>query len=171
MTQKNILSILMENEAGALSRVIGLFSQRGFNIDSFTVAKTEDSTISRLTITTHGDAKTLEQITKQCHKLIDVLTVKNITEQEHVERELMLIKVLANDNERKDSVKRVADIFRAQIVDVNIDCYTVQLAGPPDRLNALIRALADETTIIEMARSGTVGMLRGKKALRGKSIK
>ena len=168
---KNILSILMENESGALSRVIGLFSQRGFNIDSFTVAKTEDSTISRLTITTHGDEKTLEQITKQCHKLIDVLTVKNIAEQEHLERELMLIKVLANDNESKDSVKRIADIFRGQIVDVHVDCYTIQLAGPPDRLNALIRALGDETKIIEMARSGTVGLLRGSKALRSKHLK
>ena len=122
-----------------------------------------------MTITTHGDEKTLEQITKQCHKLIDVLTVRNIAEKEHLERELMLIKVQANDNESKDSVKRVADIFRAQIVDVHVDCYTIQLAGPPKRLDGLIRALGDETNIIEMARSGTVGLLRGSKALRRKN--
>jgi len=165
---RRILSILMENEPGALSRVIGLFSQRGYNIDSFSVANTDDPTMSRLTICTTGDEKTLEQITKQCHKLVDVLTVKNITEQDHVERELVLIKVLANDTESKSAVKRIADIFRAQIVDVHADCYTVQLAGPPARTKALVETLKDETAIIEMVRSGSVGLLRGKKALRAK---
>jgi acetolactate synthase-1/3 small subunit len=160
----------MENEPGALSRVIGLFSQRGYNIDSFNVANTDDPTLSRLTICTSGDEKTLEQITKQCHKLVDVLTVKNITEQEHVERELVMIKVVANDPASKDSVKRIADIFRAQIVDVHSHCYTVQLAGPPARIKALTRALQDETSIIEMVRSGAVGMLRGKKALLAKQL-
>ncbi len=162
---KHILTILMENEPGALSRVVGLFSQRGYNIDSVNVAGTDDPTISRLTICTSGDLATLEQITKQCHKLIDVLTIKNITHQEHVERELVLVKVVANDPETKDSVHRIADIFRAQIVDVHKECYTVQLAGQPGRIKALINTLQDETTIIEMVRSGAVGLLRGKKAL------
>lgn len=162
---RHILTILMENEPGSLSRVIALFSQRGYNIDTFSVANTEDPTLSRLTICTSGDQSMLEQITKQCHKLVDVLTVKNITEQEHVERELALVKVAAADGEMKDAVKRIADIFRAQVVDVHSDCYTVQLAGPPGRIQALIKTLQAETKIIETVRSGTVGILRGKKAL------
>jgi acetolactate synthase-1/3 small subunit len=163
---KRILTILMENEPGALSRIVGLFSQRGYNIDSLCVAKTEDPTLSRLTICTYGDEKILEQITKQVNKLIDVLRVKNITDQEHVERELILVKVLTPNSASRSGIKRTADIFRAQIIDVCSECYTVQMVGPPSRLKALIAALKEEASIIEVVRSGTVGVLRGKNALR-----
>lgn len=165
---KRILTILMENEPGALSRIVGLFSQRGYNIDSLSVAKTDDPTLSRLTICTYGDEKSLEQITKQVNKLIDVLRVKNITEQEHVERELILVKVLTPDTASRNGIKRTADIFRAQIIDVCSECYTVQMVGPPSRLKALLRALKEEAVIIEVVRSGTVGVLRGKNVLRAK---
>jgi len=165
---KRILTILMENEPGALSRIVGLFSQRGYNIDSLSVARTDDPTLSRLTVCTSGDEKSLEQITKQVNKLIDVLRVKNITEQEHVERELMLIKVQTPTSLVRDAIKRNADIFRAQIIDVCSDCYTLQVVGPPARLRAFIDAMKEETTIIEVVRSGTIGLLRGKNALRAK---
>jgi len=165
---KRILTILMENEPGALSRIVGLFSQRGYNIDSLSVAKTDDPTLSRLTICTSGDEKSLEQITKQVNKLIDVLRVKNITEQEHVERELMLIKALTPNATIRTAIKRTADIFRAQIIDVCSDCYTLQIVGPPGRSRAFIDALLEETGIIEVVRSGTVGVLRGKNVLRAK---
>lgn len=165
---KRILTILMENEAGALSRIVGLFSQRGYNIDSLSVAQTDDPTLSRLTICTYGDEKVLEQITKQVNKLIDVLRVKNITDQEHVERELILVKVLTPNSTIRSGIKQTADIFRAQIIDVCSECYTVQLAGPPSRTKALLAALKEESTIIEVIRSGTVGVLRGKNVLRAK---
>ncbi|MCP3673675.1 MAG: acetolactate synthase small subunit [Gammaproteobacteria bacterium] len=165
---KRILTILMENEPGALSRIIGLFSQRGYNIDSLCVAKTDDPTLSRLTICTSGDEQSLEQITKQVNKLIDVLRVKNITEQEHVERELMLVKAATPSSSIREGIKRNADIFRAQIIDVCSECYTLQMVGPPARLKAFLGALKEETTIIEVVRSGTIGLLRGKTALRAK---
>ncbi len=166
--KKNILTILMENEPGALSRIVGLFSQRGYNIDSLSVARTDDPTLSRLTISTYGDEKSLEQITKQVNKLIDVLRIKNITDQEHVERDLILVKVLTPNSATKETIKRTADIFRAQIIDVCSDCYTVQLVGPPKRLRAFLETLSDEASIIEVVRSGTIGVLRGKNVLRGK---
>ncbi len=165
---KRILTILMENEPGALSRIVGLFSQRGYNIDSLCVAKTDDPTLSRLTVCTSGDEKSLEQITKQVNKLIDVLRVNNITEQEHVERELMLVKVATPNSTIRAGIKSTADIFRAQIIDVCSDCYTVQMVGPPARLKAFLQAVKDESNIIEVVRSGTVGLLRGKNALRAK---
>ena len=130
---KRILTILMENEPGALSRIVGLFSQRGYNIDSLCVAKTDDPTLSRLTVCTSGDEQSLEQITKQVNKLIDVLRVKNITEQDHVERELMLVKAATPNANIREGIKRNADIFRAQIIDVCSDCYTLQMVGPPAR--------------------------------------
>lgn len=165
---KRILTILMENEPGALSRIVGLFSQRGYNIDSLCVAKTDDPTLSRLTVCTSGDEQSLEQITKQVNKLIDVLRVKNITEQEHVERELMLVKAATPNPSIREGIKRNADIFRAQIIDVCSECYTLQMVGPPARLKAFLGALKEETTIIEVVRSGTIGLLRGKNALRAK---
>ena len=165
---KRILTILMENEPGALSRIVGLFSQRGYNIDSLCVAKTDDPTLSRLTVCTSGDEQSLEQITKQVNKLIDVLRVKNITEQEHVERELMLVKAATPNPGIREGIKRNADIFRAQIIDVCSECYTLQMVGPPARLKAFLGALKEETTIIEVVRSGTIGLLRGKNALRAK---
>ena len=165
---KRILTILMENEAGALSRIIGLFSQRGYNIDSLSAAKTDDPTLSRLTISTYGDGKSLEQITKHVNKLIDVLRVKNITEQEHVERELMLVKVLSPNATVRGAIKNTADIFKATIIDVCSECYTLQMVGPPKKLKAFVIALKEESSVIEVARSGTVGVLRGKNVLRAK---
>ncbi|PSU30894.1 acetolactate synthase small subunit [Photobacterium lutimaris] len=164
---RRIVSVLLENEAGALSRVVGLFSQRGYNIESLTVAPTDDSTLSRLNITTNvEDDAALEQIEKQLHKLIDILKVSNVTESEYLERELMLVKVKASGFARAE-VKRTADIFRGQIVDVTSQIYTVQLAGTSDKLDAFISAVGEATEIIEVARSGVVGIARGERALKG----
>lgn len=163
---RRIVSVLLENEPGALSRVVGLFSQRGYNIESLTVAPTDDPTLSRLNITTHvEDDAALEQIEKQLHKLIDILKVSNVTEGEHVERELMLVKVKASGFARAE-VKRTADIFRGQIVDVTSQIYTIQLAGASDKLDAFIAAVSEATEIIEVARSGVVGVARGERALK-----
>ncbi|SHG81762.1 acetolactate synthase small subunit [Ferrimonas marina] len=164
--QRNILSILLENESGALSRVVGLFAQRGYNIESLTVAPTDDPTLSRLTITTSvTDQATCEQVEKQLHKLIDVLKVNNLSEASHIERELMLVKARAQGAVRAE-VKRMADIFRGQVVDVTGSQYTVQLSGTSDKLDSFLSALAEVTEIIEVARSGVVGVARGERSLR-----
>lgn len=163
---RRILSILLENEAGALSRIVGLFSQRGYNIESLSVAVTEDPTLSRITITTFGDDRVLEQITKQVNKLVDVLRVSNLTEKPHLEREVMLVKLAAHSGDARAEIKRSADIFRGQIVDITNHIYTVQLVGDGDKLDAFLKAIKEETTIIETVRSGAVGMARGEKALR-----
>lgn len=163
---KHIISLLLENQPGSLSRVVGLFSQRGYNIESLTVSPTQDETLSRLNITTKSDMLQLEQIQKQLHKLIDVLKVQEVTESDHIERELMLIKLKANDSARAE-VKRMVDIFRGQIVDVTATQYTVQLTGVGEKLDGFIRALAEVTDIIEVARSGVVGIARGERALKG----
>jgi len=160
---RRILAVLLENEAGALSRVIGLFSQRDYNIDSLTVAPTEDLTLSRLTITTAGDERTIEQITKQLHKLVEVVKVMDLCEGDHVERELLLIKVRASGAARQE-IKRTADIFRGQIVDVTADTYTVQLVGPSDKLDAFLRAI-EKASILEVVRSGVSGVGRGDRVL------
>ncbi|MCR9258669.1 MAG: acetolactate synthase small subunit [Pseudomonadaceae bacterium] len=160
---RRILAVLLENEAGALSRVIGLFSQRDYNIESLTVAPTEDLTLSRLTITTAGDERTIEQITKQLHKLVEVVKVMDLCEGDHVERELLLIKVRASGAARQE-IKRTADIFRGQIVDVTADTYTVQLVGPSDKLDAFLRAI-EKASILEVVRSGVSGVGRGDRVL------
>ncbi|WP_305839066.1 acetolactate synthase small subunit [Photobacterium leiognathi] len=163
---RRIISVLLENQPGALSRVVGLFSQRGYNIESLTVAPTDDPTLSRLNITTNvKNESAYEQIEKQLHKLIDILKVSNVTESEHVERELMLVKVKASGFARAE-VKRTADIFRGQIIDVTSQLYTIQLAGTGDKLDAFLEAAGEATEIIEVARSGVVGMARGERALR-----
>ncbi|NRD74465.1 acetolactate synthase small subunit [Shewanella sp. VB17] len=162
---RRIISVLLENQPGALSRVVGLFSQRGYNIETLTVAPTDDLTLSRLNITLIADANVLEQIEKQLHKLIDILKVSNITESEHIERELALIKVKAKGNMREE-VKRTADIFRAQIVDITAELYTVQLTGPTAKLDAFINAMSEVTKVVEVSRSGVVGLSRGEKAMR-----
>nr|WP_282552119.1 acetolactate synthase small subunit [Providencia rustigianii] len=164
---RRILSVLLENESGALSRVIGLFSQRGYNIESLTVAPTDDPTLSRMTIQTKGDAKVLEQIEKQLHKLVDVLRVNELTASAHIEREIMLVKLQASGYGR-DEIKRSADIFRGQIVDVTPTLYTVQLAGTSDKLDAFIEAVRGVAEIVEVARSGIVGVSRGDKIMRWK---
>ncbi|HNN29047.1 MAG TPA: acetolactate synthase small subunit, partial [Agitococcus sp.] len=149
--------------AGALSRLVGLFSQRGYNIETLTVAPTDDATLSRLTLTTSGDDHKIEQVTKQLNKLVEVVKVVDLSEGDHIERELMLIKVKAMGAIRAE-IKRTADIFRGQIVDVTSSTYTIQLAGTSDKLDAFIEALS-ETTILEVVRSGVSGIARGEKVL------
>ena len=160
---RHIISVLIENEAGSLSRLVGLFSQRGYNIETLTVAPTDDATLSRLTLTTSGDDHKIEQVTKQLNKLVEVVKVVDLSEGEHIERELMLIKVKATGAIRAE-IKRTADIFRGQIVDVTSTTYTIQLAGTSDKLDAFIEALS-ETTILEVVRSGVSGIARGEKVL------
>ena len=160
---RRIISILMENEPGALSRVIGLFSQRGYNIESLSVAPTEDSTLSRLTLTTFGNDLKIEQITKHLNKLIEVVKLVDLTEGAHIERELMLIKVKATGAQRAE-VKRSVDIFRGQIVDVTSSVYTVQLTGTSDKLDSFIQAIGT-ASILETVRSGVTGISRGDKVL------
>ena len=161
---RRIISILLENEPGSLSRVVGLFSQRGYNIDTLTVAPTEDQTLSRLTLTTHGNDQVIEQITKNLNKLIDVVKVVDLTEGPHIERELMLLKVKSNDSQRAEII-RCVDIFRGQIVDVNAHAYTVQIVGNSDKLDAFIQAIGD-ADILELVRTGVSGLARGEKSLR-----
>ena len=163
---RRIISVLLENQPGALSRVVGSFSQRGYNIESLTVAPTDDPTLSRLNITTHvKDEAAYEQIEKQLHKLIDILKVSNITESDHIERELLLVKVRASGFARAE-VKRTADIFRGLIVDVTSQIYTIQLVGTGGKLDAFLAAVGEATEIIEVARSGVVGLARGERALK-----
>ncbi len=160
---RRIISILMENEPGALSRVVGLFSQRGYNIETLTVPPTEDDTLSRLTMTTTGDDKKIEQITKHLNKLIEVVKLVDLTEGAHIEREIMLMKVKATGAQRAE-VKRTVDIFRGQIVDVTSTVYTVQLTGTTDKLEAFINAVG-EAQVLEVVRSGVSGISRGEKVL------
>jgi len=161
---RHIISILLENEAGALSRVAGLFSARGYNIESLTVAPTEDPSLSRMTLVTSGSEQIIEQITKQLNKLIEVVKLIDLTEGEHVEREMMLIKVLAEKSQVRDEIKRLVDIFRGHIIDVTASSYTIELTGPSEKLEAFIAALAD-AKILETVRSGVSGISRGEKSL------
>ena len=154
----------MENEAGALSRVAGLFSARGYNIESLTVAPTEDASLSRMTLVTRGTDEVIEQITKQLNKLIDVVKLMDMHEGPHIEREMMLIKVRAAGPAR-DEVKRLADIFRGSIIDVTDTIYTIEVTGTSDKLDAFVQAIT-QTDIIEVVRSGVTGIARGERALR-----
>ena len=147
---RRIISVLMENEAGALSRVVGLFAQRNYNIETLTVAPTEDATLSRLTLTTSASDTQVEQITKQLNKLIEVVKLVDLTDGEHIERELMLIKLKATGTQR-DEIKRTADIFRGQIVDVTHNAYTIQLTGTSEKLDAFLRAMS-ESVVLEVVR-------------------
>jgi acetolactate synthase-1/3 small subunit len=160
---RRIISVLMENAPGALSRVVGLFSQRGYNIESLTVAATEDPTLSRLTLTTLGDDHKIEQITKHLNKLIDVVKLVDLTEGAHIERELMLVKVKAAGAQRAE-VKRCVDIFRGQIVDVTSSLYIIQISGTSDKLDAFLQAVGD-ASILEVVRTGVSGISRGEKVL------
>lgn len=159
---RRILSVLLENESGALSRVVGLFSQRAFNIESLTVAPTDDPTLSRMTIEAYGDEQVLEQIEKQLHKLVDVFKVISLSDCEHIEREVMLVKVKAQGSSR-DELKRLAEIFRGQIVDVTTKSYTIQLVGTKDKLDAFVSAVKAESQLIEIVRSGLISLSRGEK--------
>jgi len=160
---RHIISILLENESGALSRVAGLFSARGYNIESLTVAPTEDSTLSRMTLVTRGSDEVIEQITKQLNKLIDVVKLIDLAEAVHVERELMLVKVKTMD-ETREEVRRLAEIFRGKIIDVTSSSYVIEMTGPSDKLDAFVAAL-DEESLVEVVRSGPMGMSRGEKGL------
>jgi acetolactate synthase-1/3 small subunit len=160
---RHIISVLLENEPGALSRVVGLFSQRNYNIESLTVAPTEDHTLSRLTLTTVGDDRKIEQITKHLNKLGDVVKLVDLTEGAHVERELMLIKVKASGAQRAE-VKRTADIFRGQVVDMTHNVYTIQLAGTSDKLDGFLNAIGSGS-VLEVVRTGVSGIARGEKVL------
>jgi acetolactate synthase-1/3 small subunit len=160
---RRIVSVLMENQPGALSRVVGLFSQRNYNINSLTVAPTEDPTLSRLTLTTVGNDRKIEQIIKHLNKVVDVAKLVDLTEGSHIERELMLIKVKATGAQRAE-VKRICDIFRGDVVDVSPTMYTIQLTGTSEKLDGFIQALAGNT-ILEVARTGVSGIARGEKIL------
>ncbi|MGA8261506.1 MAG: acetolactate synthase small subunit [Arenicellales bacterium] len=160
---RHIISLLLENEAGALSRVAGLFSARGYNIESLTVAPTDDHSLSRMTITTSGSDEVIEQITKQLNKLVDVVKLQDLTEGAHIERELMLVKVRAVDQAREE-VKRLVEIFRGRIIDVTNSTYTLELTGTVEKLDAFVKAL-EITEIIEVVRSGGTGIARGDRAL------
>ena len=161
---RHIISILMENESGALSRVAGLFSARGYNIESLTVAATEDSSLSRMTIVTTGSEQIIEQITKQLNKLVDVVKLIDLTEGAHIEREMMLIKVVANGHNDREEIKRLVDIFRGRIIDVTETTFIMELTGTGEKLDAFIQALAGKQ-IIETVRTGVSGIARGNKAL------
>jgi len=153
----------MENETGALSRVSGLFSARAYNIESLTVAPTEDPTVSRMTLVTSGSDDVIEQITKHLNKLVDVIKVIDLNESRHIERELMLIKLQAR-GENREEIKRLVDIFRGRIIDVTESTYTIEMTGAGDKLDAFISALEDRV-ILEVVRSGVSGIARGDKAI------
>lgn len=160
---RHIISVLMENEAGALARVVGLFAQRGYNIESLNVAPTEDETLSRLTVVTKGEDRVVEQITKHLNKLIEVVKLVDLTEGPHTERELMMVKVRATGAQREE-VKRTCDIFRSQIIDVTPTTYTIQVTGNEEKVSAFMEALSG-ATIMEVARTGVSGLARGDKSL------
>ena len=160
---RHIISILLENEAGALSRVSSLFSARGYNIESLTVAPTEDPSMSRMTLVTSGSEGIIEQIMKQLNKLVDVIKLIDLTEGEHIEREMMLIKIRAT-GEGRDEIKRMCDIFRGRIIDVSDNAYTIELTGTSEKLDAFVRAVA-AGLIMEVVRSGVSGIARGEKSL------
>ena len=161
---RHIISILMENEAGALSRVAGLFSARGYNIESLTVAVTEDPSLSRMTLVTRGSDEIIEQIIKQLNKLIDVVKLFDLTEGVHIERELMMIKVKASSGAQREEVKRMADIFRGNIIDVSDCTYTIELTGDSNKLDAFVETLKS-TDILETVKTGVSGISRGEKSV------
>jgi acetolactate synthase-1/3 small subunit len=161
---RHIISILLENEAGALSRVAGLFSARGYNIESLTVAPTEDPTQSRMTLVTSGSHEIVEQITKQLNKLIDVIKLLELTDGAHIEREMLLVKVKTPNIEARADTKRLSDIFRARIIDVSDDTYVIELTASGEKIDAFISAL-DNSQILEIVRSGVSGIARGSKSL------
>ena len=161
---RHILSILMENESGAMSRVVGLFSARDYNIDSLSVAATEDKTLSRMTIVTHGDDAVLEQITKQLNKLFEVVKVVDLNESRFVERELMLVKVRAVGKDR-DEMLRLTEIYRGHVVDVTDKSYTIEVTGTSDKLDSFLETVS-RGLILETVRTGAAGIGRGERILK-----
>ncbi|PIT10072.1 acetolactate synthase small subunit [Snodgrassella alvi] len=161
---RHILSILMENQSGAMSRIVGLFSARAYNIDSLSVSPTEDNTLSRMTIVTRGNDMVMEQITKQLNKLIEVIKVIDLNDSQYVERELMLVKLRATGKDR-DEILRLADIFRGQIIDVTDKTYTVEITGTSNKLDAFLDTVG-KPLILETVRTGAAGIGRGERMLR-----
>ncbi|MEY4193795.1 MAG: hypothetical protein RLZZ226_163 [Pseudomonadota bacterium] len=161
---RHIISILIENESGALSRVAGLFSARGYNIESLTVAPTQDESLSRMTLVTLGSDEVIEQITKQLNKLIDVVKLIDITAHEHIQRELMLVKVLSVDNAARQEVMRLVDIFRGRTIDVSPTTFVIEVTGEKSKLDAFLGSL-ESGSIIEVVRSGVTGVMRGERGL------
>lgn len=155
---KRILSVLLENESGALSRVIGLFSQRGYNIDSLTVAPTEDDTLSRMTIQTHGDQKVIEQIEKQLHKLIDVFRVSEMKLGKYIEREILLIKILAKIFEKKIEIQHLIDLYHGKIINITTNIYTIQIFGKSKKINKFLQNIKESFSIIDSVRSGIISI-------------
>ena len=161
---RHVISLLIENEAGALSRVSGLFSARGYNIESLTVAPTEDASMSRMTIVTSGSDEIVEQITKQLNKLVEVVKVVDISESAHIERELLLIKVRATGKDREE-MKRMSEIFRGRIIDVTDSTYVIEMTGNQQKLDSFVGAI-DRALILETVRSGVTGIGRGDRILK-----
>ena len=159
--RKHTISVLVENKFGVLSRVAGLFSARGYNIESLSVGETLDPTVSRMTIMVHGDEFVIEQVMKQLHKLIDVIKVNDLTDEDHVERELVLIRINAEPQHRAE-ILRTADIFRAKVVDVTPLSFTLEATGDEEKLEALIELLRP-MGIQELVRTGKVAITRGPK--------
>ncbi|MCS4505932.1 Acetolactate synthase isozyme 3 small subunit [wastewater metagenome] len=162
---RHIISILVVNEFGALGRIAGLFTARGYNIESLTVAPTDDATLSRMTLVTIGDDQIIEQIIKQLNKLLDVVKVLDITEAEHIEREMMLVKVQAATNDAREEFKRLTDIFRGRVLDVTEKTYTIELTGTSSKLDAFLEVIGRKTPV-EVVRSGVIGIARGDRQMR-----
>ena len=164
---RHVISMLLENEAGSLSRVVGLFSQRGYNIESLTVAPTDDPTLSRCTILTDGDRTEIEQITKQLHKLICTYRVSALDEEAEggLERELVLIKVPTPNRNVRDEIRSLSEIFKAQIIDVNAEIYTLQYAASSTEVDNFIATICKCVEVLEVVRSGVLGIARGNHAM------
>lgn len=162
---RHIISILMENESGALSRVAGLFSARGYNIESLTVAPTDDPTLSRLTLVTRGSDQVIEQIIKQLNKLVDVVKLLDLTEHSHIEREILMLKVRVTDSEQRAEVMRLTQIFRGHVIDVSTESYIVEMTGDSPKLDAFIETMR-AFEVVEVVRSGVMGIARGDVALK-----
>ena len=162
---RHVISVLMENESGALSRVVGLFSARGYNIESLSVAPTDDDSLSRLTLVTSGSEQIIEQILKQLNKLIEVVKVSDLSDFKYIEREMMLIKVEAKHADAITSIKQVADIFRGKIIDLSNKTFTIEVSGQAEKLEAFLEAMSNQI-IIEVVRSGCIGIARGNVSLR-----
>jgi len=162
---RHIISMLVENESGALSRISGMFTARGYNIECLAVAPTDDPSVSRLTLVTVGEDQIIEQIIKQLNKLLDVIKVVDMTEGRHIEREMMLIKVTAGVAEQREEFKRLTDIFRGRVLDVTEKIYTIEMTGTSDKLDAFIDAIG-ASNILEVVRSGVIGISRGERHLR-----
>ncbi len=162
---RHIISILLENESGALSRVANLFSARGYNIETLCVAPTQDPSLSRMTLVTNGTPEIIEQIVKQLNKLIEVVKLVDLTEGVHIERELMLAKIHAASPQQRTEVMRLIEIFRGHVIDVTESTYTVELTGPGDKLDGFMDAVGRDE-LLEITRTGITGIARGTKALR-----